>query len=139
MPDSQSAMHFVRGSFAELGLKPMSGYTYYLCRVVPSFSVHDELSDATTLPLSSGSEIVERLRAKFPRISSDGIHGGWLDLEGLMGSFNIHDRALSFSRIEVEELRTVCDALGLVAFDPQKNRFLFVEDGWPNNLLEPTR
>lgn len=117
----------------------MSGYNYYLCRVVPSFSAGDQLSDATTLPLPSGFEIVERLRAKFPSITSDGVHGGWLDLDGLMGSFSILDRALSFSRIEIEDLRTVCDVLDLVAFDPRKVRFLFVEDGWPNKTMEPTR
>jgi hypothetical protein len=117
----------------------MSGYVYYLVWLVPSFSVHDELSDTTTLPLPPAPEIVEKLRAKFPKITSDGIHGGWLDLEGLMGSFYILDRALSFSRIEIDELRTACDALGVVAFDPQKNHFLFVEDDWPNTTIEPTR
>jgi len=119
--------------------RPVSGYNYCLCRVMPSFTVNDQLSDATTLPLGSASEILERLRTKYPKISSDGVHGGWLDPEHLVGSFSIHERALSFSRIEPEELRVVSDLLGMVVFDPQKGKILFGSDGWSNKTIEPTR
>jgi hypothetical protein len=106
----------------------MSGYTYYLVRLIPSFTVHEQLNEETTLPLPPLADIVERLRTRFPNVYSDGVQGGWLNAEELVGGFSYHERAMTFWRIEHPDLREACNVLGLVAFDPQKVEFLFVTE-----------
>jgi hypothetical protein len=117
----------------------MSGYNYYLLRVVPSFTADQPLNEETTLPLPPLANIVEQLRTRFPNVDSDGVHGGWLNTEEWIGGFNYDERALIFCRIDHSDLREVCNVLGLVAFDPQKVQFLFITEGWPNITMEPPR
>jgi len=98
-------------------------------RVTEGVGAPSDLSEETTLPIGAQSEIWARLVSLFPNASLEpSSHAGWLDPIELMGNITFHDksnRSFSASRIERSTVHAVCDALGLVALDPQKYELIF--------------
>jgi len=93
-------------------------------RVKPAVRSPADITEENIEPIGTIDEIKSSLTAAFPKAKWWG-NTGWLDPDVPMGCFDLADRdpairCFSLSRVDVDEVRLVCRALGLVAFDGQE-------------------
>jgi len=105
-------------------------YDYMFFRVKLTVRSPAEITEENIEAIGTFDEIKSGLTAAFPKAKWWG-NSGWLDPDVPMGCFDLADRAtaircFSLSRVDVDEVKLVCRALGVVAFDGQKMSLI-----WP--------
>jgi hypothetical protein len=99
-------------------------YDYDFFRVKPNVHSPDELTEENIEPIGTAEEIKTVLTAAFPK-TAWWHDSGWLDPDTPMGQVRFADKSISprhfsVSRINLPEVKRICSALSLVAFDGQK-------------------
>jgi len=99
-------------------------YDYMFFRLKPDARTTEDFNEQNIEPIGTLDEIKSRLTEAFPKAKWWG-DTGWLDPDVPMGCFDLADdavppRCFSLSRIDVDEVKLVCRALGVVAFDGQQ-------------------
>lgn len=82
----------------------------------------DDLIESNMHPIGTAAVICAALNSAFPNARLTDA-GGWLDEQQAIGDVLFHDpTCISFtvSRINVEDVKRICKALDVVAFDGQE-------------------
>ena len=101
-------------------------YDYDFFRVIADVQTPDDLVESNMQPIGTLAEIRKALTSAFPDANLTDL-GGWLDERRAMGDVLFGDpTGISFtvSRIDVEDVKRICQVLDIVAFDGQEMLFI---------------